>query len=431
MISPLSRLSKASSLVSNSLFLLSSTVLMAGLGFAFWTLCARIYPEQQVGIATALLAALNLITSIGLLGFEISIIRILPGRADKSQLLGACLGITSVVGVAAAIGFVALQPLVLPDLAIISESPLITLAFIGFVLVAVYSYMLESTFIALRSSKYVLIKNAVFSVSKLALPVFLVGLGAFGIYASWMVGLLIAVIVSTVLLARSYGISSRPRLNPAPLRGTLTYSLANYVASFAEGLPIMVLPLVVTSLYGPAANAHFYMAMMLAGLLYTVPVTITQSLLAEGSHDEAAIRQHTLKATKLIAALMVPGIIGLMLVGPYVLRLFGEGYDRDGRSLLMLLALSGAFLAANTVARTILKLRYQSGALVWVSLIGSLLTVGLCFPFAPLGLVGVGISWTIGQAVMLALYGVILGRPMLLSGLWPLRRLRPTPLRGL
>src|ERR1035437_2788506 len=61
--SSLSRITR-DAVYANSIFLLLSTVLLAGLGAVFWVVSARLYSPAQVGVATALLAVLNVVTSL-------------------------------------------------------------------------------------------------------------------------------------------------------------------------------------------------------------------------------------------------------------------------------------------------------------------------------------------------------------------------------
>lgn len=397
---------RGNSLTTNSLLLMLSTAAMSAIGFVYWTIGTHLYRPDQVGAATAVLAALNLITSASLLGFEISIIRVLPGAADRSRLLGSCLGITSAVGLVAGGLFLFLQPLVSKDLGLVSTSRWAQVIFVSSVIISIYSYMIESTFIALRASRFVLSKNLIFSLAKLALLPLCTGLGAYGIYSSWIAGLLVALVVSLIVLKREFGLGPRPRLSLNPVRGMLTYSFANYVASFAEGLPIMLLPLLIVGMLGAVSNAHYYIAMMIANLLFIIPIGVTQSLFAEGSHEEGRIRSQTISATRLIGLLLIPASIVLWLVSPRILRIFGSSYESDGQTLLNLLILSAFVFAGNSVARTVLKLRYQSAPLVWVSLVGSAFIVGFAYLLRGMDLAGVGLAWILGQSLMLVLYSL-------------------------
>ena len=49
-------LAAADSLVRNSLFMMSSTVVTAGLGYVFWIITAHIFTSAQVGIGSAVIS---------------------------------------------------------------------------------------------------------------------------------------------------------------------------------------------------------------------------------------------------------------------------------------------------------------------------------------------------------------------------------------
>ena len=53
MLSKAQRLSK-DPLYRNSMYLMATSVVSAGFGFLFWILAAKLYPKEDVGIATAL-----------------------------------------------------------------------------------------------------------------------------------------------------------------------------------------------------------------------------------------------------------------------------------------------------------------------------------------------------------------------------------------
>ncbi|HEY0196027.1 MAG TPA: hypothetical protein VGC02_00495, partial [Methanobacterium sp.] len=59
----------------NSFYLLLTLVSGAVLGFIFWIIAAKIYSQQEVGINTALISAVNLLAMISFLGLDQSIIR--------------------------------------------------------------------------------------------------------------------------------------------------------------------------------------------------------------------------------------------------------------------------------------------------------------------------------------------------------------------
>ena len=392
----------------NSSYLLSSWVLLSAFGLFFWALCAHLYTDAQVGVATALLAALNLISSLSLMGFELSIIRVLPEHPDKSTLFNVCLSTASVFGVLFSLLFMGILPHMHSDLDVVVSSLTARLLFILFVLISVADYMFSNTFIAYRKSRYTLQKNLIFSVGKLIFPLPLIALGAYGILSSWMFSLGAAVIYSMVVLSRRFNHSLMPRLGIAPLRGMIKYSFGNYVASFAEGLPVIVLPILIIDVYGPEKSAYYYIAMTFATFLFTISTSATQSLLAEASHGDVKLILVIKKVLRFLGLLLTPSIIILFLLSPYILRIFGANYSSEATGLLRILALASILTAFNSIARTIFRINYRTAPLTIVSFLGAGSIIFFSILFKSHDLNGVGYAWLLGEAISLACYGSLI-----------------------
>lgn len=396
------------SLYANSVFLLSSSLLLSALGFVFWTLCAHLYTTAQIGTATVLLSVVNLISSLALLGLEISIIRVLPGHKDKSALVNTSLSLTGLIGICAAALFVVFQPVISPRLGILRENGWITMLFVVYALASVASYIVESTLVAYRKSQYVLYKNGIFSVLKVVLAIAFIGFGAFGVYSAWMVSLAIAVLYSLGVLRKKLGHSFKASFRLKPLEGMVRYSLANYVSAFIEGLPVILLPLLISNFFGPVANAYYYIAMTFATMLYTVAVAATQSLFAEGSHSVSEIKAKVNKAMKFTGLLLLPGVVGLLLLGHYILLIFfGRDYASQASTLLDILAVSAIPIALNTIGATLLRVHYKMKYLLATDVIGTAPILIFAYAFRSMGLNGIGWAWLLGQLVTLGAFGCI------------------------
>jgi O-antigen/teichoic acid export membrane protein len=77
-------------LFANAYFLMGNTLLSAGAGFFFWIFAARFYPAEDVGLGSALISAMGLLCILSLLGFDIGLIRYLPGEEDKGGMINSC-----------------------------------------------------------------------------------------------------------------------------------------------------------------------------------------------------------------------------------------------------------------------------------------------------------------------------------------------------
>ena len=64
-------------LFKNAYFLMFSSLTSAGSGFFFWLIAARFYSTADIGLASAIISAMGLISMLSLLGFDISLVRFL------------------------------------------------------------------------------------------------------------------------------------------------------------------------------------------------------------------------------------------------------------------------------------------------------------------------------------------------------------------
>jgi len=81
-------------LFKNAYFLMFSSLTSAGSGFFFWLIAARFYSTADIGLASAIISAMGLISMLSLLTFDISLVRFLPEREDKKEPINSCLTIS-------------------------------------------------------------------------------------------------------------------------------------------------------------------------------------------------------------------------------------------------------------------------------------------------------------------------------------------------
>ena len=72
-------------LFKNAYFLMFSSLTSAGSGF-FWVIAARFYSTANIGLASAIISAMGLISMLSLLGFDISLVRFLPECSSVEAL---------------------------------------------------------------------------------------------------------------------------------------------------------------------------------------------------------------------------------------------------------------------------------------------------------------------------------------------------------
>ena len=394
------------SLYRNSIYLIVGTLLMSVLGFIFWMIGARLFSTEQVGLATTLISVMGLITSFSLLGFNSGLIRYLPSMEERDKKINTSFTLIAIVTVIISAIFLLSVRMFSPKLMFIHDNVILAFVFIFFMVFASFNSLIDSVFIAYRSAKFILLKNSIYSLLKIALLSSFVWLGAYGIFSSHMAGLIVGFFVLFFILIFKFDYKPKFAFYDSIIRKIGRYSFGNYLAGFIGGLPSMVVPILILNKLGAESSAYYYMAMMIATLLFTIPQATSNSLFAEGSYDIKNIKIQIKKAFKIIALLLIPAILIVASLGQYVLLLFGKEYSVEGFRFLQLMAFSGVFVGMNGIFGTLLRIKKRIRALIVISVISMALILGLSYLLVDYGLWGIGLAWLIGQAVISGVYWV-------------------------
>jgi len=383
---------------------MANTVVMAGLGFIFWMVVARLYTEAEVGLGAAIISAMSLLALLSGLGLDVALIRFLPKAEKPVDLINSCFTLSGIVAVVTAAVFIAGIGLWSPALSFIRENAVFSITFIIFTLFWTLSHIMDVTFIARRRADFALLKNTIYSLLKLPLPIILVlYFHAFGIAASWGMAIGVALVISLLLFLPRVQNRYRPvpRLTLEVIKNIRRYSTANYFARLLNAAPALILPIMVVNLLGAEQNAYFYVAWMIAVLLFSIPMAVSQSLFAEGSHFEAALGVNVRRSFRFIFLLLIPAIVLLFLLGKWLLLAFGASFSANALTLLWILILSSIPLAVNSVYMSILRVRDRIRELVVLSgFIALTVLVGSYFMTAATGIVGVGYAWIAAQGLV-------------------------------
>jgi len=192
-----------------------------------------------------------------------------------------------------------------------------------------------------------------------------------------------------------------PKIEKKVLNELSHYAPGNYVARILLQLTIYVLPLVVLNILGAEMNAYFYIAWTLAVALQVIPSSISNSLFAEGSNDEASIRVNTAKSLKFVFLLLVPLTLLILIIAGKLLLLFGQPYADNAALLLRILVVAVIPWGINYLYVSIERVRKNIKGIIGVTAAATCLSLGLSyFVMLRMGLVGVGIGYTAGQTIV-------------------------------
>ena len=392
------------SLYRNAGYLMLASGVNSLAGFVFWAVAARIYPAEGVGLAAAAISAIGLMALLSTLGMDYGLIRFLPGSGDKAKnILNSCFTLSGLVSVALAVIFLAGLKLWSPALLRIQQNPVFFISFVIFALAAVYRVFAERTFIAGRRAGFALTQGLVFNLLRFIPLVALAPLfNVFGIFASWGIGLGLAVIVSIPFLIPRVqpGYHPAPKIDRKSIGNMMHFSFANYGANIFWAIPILCLPLMVVNLLGAEANAYFYVGWALGYLLVSIPVTVSFSLFAEGSHSEEQLGHNIDRSLRLLLVL-VPVIAIVFLAGERVLALFGSAYAENATTLLWVLAVSAIPVGLNHTYFTVKRVQKRMRGVIGLSAFIAVVTMVLSYLLLPrVGIIGAGIGWLIPQAIV-------------------------------
>ena len=383
---------------------MANTMVMAGLGFFFWMVVARLYTEAEVGWGAAVISAMTLLARLSTLGFGNALVRFLPKAEKPTEIINTCFTLSGIAALALAAIFIVGIDLWSPALGFIQRTPLFAAAFAGFVVLWVLSGLVDYIFIAKRRAEFALAKGAIFALLKIPLPILLVlFFHTFGIAAAWGIAIGIAVVFSLFFLLPR--VQNRywpvPKLNIRAISKMWGYSTGSYLASLFTSAPALILPLMVVNIIGAEHNAYFYVAWTIASLLSAIPFAVSQSLFAEGAHFEDRLEVNIRRAFKFIFLLLVPAVALLFLLGNWLLSLFGDSYSTNGLTLLWILSLSSLLIGVIAIYKSILRVKDRIRELTIISgFIAIVVPLGSYFIMPIIGIVGIGYVWLAAQGVV-------------------------------
>lgn len=391
-------------LLANSWLMLANTVLMAAAGGVFWVIAARLAAPRDVGLASSLVAAGEALAILAQLGLNISMVRVLQRSDRPSADVLVAVAVVSVAGVLAALAYVGLLPLLAPDLAVLISWPWTAFLFAVLVAGAGVNQLTDGLFLAIdRVSRNLVISGIFMGLVKCSLPFVLVGSGALGLYNSVGIATAVAAVLSVASILRF--LPDRTwRLPSSAFRHSRGFARAGYVANNLYLLPQMVFPLLIINGVGPASSARYFVGFQIVTLLNSVVYAISNSMYAESSRHPERVTAIVRQAGRHIAVFSGVGIVGLLVLSPLLLRVFGADYAANGTTTLRILTLGTVGVALNFWSAIRLRIARHRTAMVVVQLVTTAVMVGAAAVLVERGIEWVAAAWGIGQ-----LFGGVVG----------------------
>ena len=389
----------------NALYLMVAHLAVPLTGLVFWVIAARFYSPEDVGVASAVIAAMTLLALLSTLGLEFGVVRFLPeSRESGSLLLNSCFTVAGFTALALCAVFLGGIGFWSPALLFLRQDPAYLAAFVVFTMTYAVSMIAANAFVGKRRAGFTLAHGLILGVLRLPLLLLLASfLGSLGIFASWGLSWVVALIISLLVFMPRVQPGYRPSITVSRkvVREMARFSFANYFASLLWAAPGLILSVMVLNILGAELNAYFFVAWAVGGVLATVPLATSMSLFAEGSTDEASLGANTRRSLKLTFLVVVPAVIVFAVFADKLLLLFGAAYSGEGEMLLRLLALSALPIAINHTYLSVKRVQKKLTILLTLSAFIPVSTLVLTYLLLPwIGITGAGIAWLGSQGVV-------------------------------
>jgi O-antigen/teichoic acid export membrane protein len=397
----------ASPLYRNAYYLLLGAGAGSLLGFVFWTLAARRYSANAVGLSSVLISAMMIVSGISQLGLNAVLFRYLPGAGPWTRMLvlrsyALTTVISAILGAAAALG----SSLWAPEADFLHATPEWILGFaVATVAWTIFSLQ-DGVLTGLRQARWVPLENSLFSALKIVL---LAGLATSiprtGIFFAWNIPVLLSLAPVNWLILRRLVPRHVAAGQQLPLRRETILALAagNYVGSLFLMASTTLLPIIVATEVGSKETAYFYIPWTIATGLQLVALNMTTSLTVEVAYDESRLRDYCRSVTMQTMRIVIPVVAVLAAGAHYVLLAFGEPYAQQGASCLRLLALATIPNVFVLLGISVARIQHDGRMALLIPGAASALTVGLSVFLLPrIGINGVGWAWLIGQVTVAA-----------------------------
>ncbi|MDG4663494.1 lipopolysaccharide biosynthesis protein [Mycobacterium sp. 236(2023)] len=383
----------------NTLALIVSTASTGVLGLAFWAVVARLFPAQEVGLASALITSAVLLSTMSTLGIDVLYERFLPVAGTRAPFL-LRRGFLLVAGAGILVGTVLVavgprDPMFQSSWAM-ATFPLMVLTLAVFAL-------LDKTAAGLGVARWAAVKNLAHAAAKLgAVAALAIWEQAVTIVLCWTLTAAVAALCTYVVLHRR--IRSHPRWQQEadlpPTRQLWSYFGSSFGIASLWSIGPLVVPLIVVTQIGPVANAHFAVTWAMVSALYLMMHLVVSPYVAEVAAHPGQVRNLTWRMVGMLGAVAVAASAGLLLVGPFMLSLAGDEYRAEGVDLLFLAA---AFLPLSAVAAAFEGFaRVQRKLALYLSvqaLVTAVIVIGSWFGTRELGVTGVGWAYLAAEGL--------------------------------
>ena len=398
--------------------MMGSTVATAALGFLFWWVAARTMPAEAVGIASSAIATMGFLALAGDLGLGTLLIGQMPRHAERAPaLVSAAFWVAALGSAVLGLGYALATGWLVPAQAQFVRTPLDALVFVLGVAVTGLVLVLDQTLLGVARGRWHLARNLAFALAKLLLIGMVAALGArggFSVYATWLAGNLLSLLLLVVLARRA-----RLPLTCTPdfrLLASLTRPiLGHHALNVLSQAPGLLMPVLVTAVLSARTNAAFYIAWLLIGVAYLAPASLTTALFAVAARDTGALARRLRFSLAVSMGLSALTVLACATLGRWALGLFHPEYADLAAGTLTLLAAAMPAVSVKYHYIALKRIREEMTGALPLLAVGAVLELGVAAIGGRWhGLPGLGAGW-----LLVACAEALWMLPTLLRAAWP------------
>ena len=392
------RRSDSGALFQQSFLLTLSNGASAGGGFIAWSIVARGATAHAVGIATGIFASCSFLSYITSLALPYGLLQYGHGKSAPRLLFLATIitSVTSIIGaIIFALGSTWWDPVLSPEL----DHPGDITIYCVFNVVVGVSILIDAYLVARRHAGVALGRNIFAAVLKIGAVIVLASsdqLRADTIYFAMLAPVGVSLVWVSIPFISDFVKKFFRANDTAASEIFMSYSIKTFPSVLLDGAPLFVLPVVALRLIGPTANAYFYIAWSVSGVVGMLSVSVGQVALREtASLDDRGV----LGRKAIILALVVTGLAVLILfpISRFILEIFGPKYVQGSVVPLRLLLLATIPAAHVTITIALLRGQNRHRAVTQASIAYASLSIGATVCFGVIaGVTGVCLGWLVG-----------------------------------
>jgi O-antigen/teichoic acid export membrane protein len=376
-------------------------------GTLFWIVAARLTPIADVGLSTATIAIITLISTLSFLGMDIGLIRYLPKYENKNKLYSTIIIINILLSVIFSIIFLLLLNVISPKISFLLNIDASILLIICIIINSIYNIQ-NLALISLRKANLSAIQSILLIIRIPALFILLY-LGVIGILLAYYIILIIPILIGAYFLHKN-GVSFQLDLDISVIRNIFKFSFGNFTSSIFSIVSSNMIPILIINILGAEKNAYFFIANSIATAMLLIPYAISTSLLVEGSHNKP-LRENVIKSIKFISILIIPAFLVIFIFGDQLILIFFKSYSPDAVELLKLLAISNIFASIVSIFQSIKKIQKDVKIMNIINILLSILMIVFGYIFLiQYGLIGIGYAWIISYLIMTIIVCIVITR---------------------